>query len=223
MTHAQSIGLFQKLGVAMAPELKAQQVAPARSAPQQSQLADQLVQEYRAAGVPPEQLWLQSFEPAIVAHWLNTAGAYAERVVWLDGRYADPAFNHRDEQAIQTAIDRMLALGLQTVAPPMWMLLETEGGVLRPSAYARLSRDAGLRLVTWTVERSGPLADGGGWYYQTLNGNNPLPGSDGQPWLHRDADQLFVLKALFDDVGIAAVFSDWPSTTALVDRCLEQF
>ena len=33
----------------------------------------------------------------------------------------------------------------------------------RPSAYAK-AKAAGLRIITWSLERSGPLSLGGGYY-----------------------------------------------------------
>ena len=38
-----------------------------------------------------------------------------------------------------------------------------------PSEYAMNAKAAGLDIITWTLERSGLLKTGGGWYYQTTN------------------------------------------------------
>ena len=35
-----------------------------------------------------------------------------------------------------------------------------------PSTYAMAAKNAGLDIITWTLERSGLLKDHGGWYYQ---------------------------------------------------------
>ena len=37
-----------------------------------------------------------------------------------------------------------------------------------PSTYAKAAKAAGLGIITWTLERSGPLNGGGGWYYQSV-------------------------------------------------------
>ena len=48
------------------------------------------------------------------------------------------------------------------------MLVTLEDGKMVPSAYATEAGAAGLDIITWTLERSGDLTDGGGWYYQTV-------------------------------------------------------
>ena len=54
------------------------------------------------------------------------------------------------------------------IAPPMWMLVTVRDGGIVPSPYAAAAKAAGLKLITWTLERSGPLDRGGGWYYQSI-------------------------------------------------------
>lgn len=220
MTHRESIDLFRSLGVRMAPELKAAGVGLPFRGKQLTDYADRLVQDYRDAGIPPEDVWLQSFDPDIVRHWLAAAGDFAERVVWLDGRYGLPGFDHRDTDRLDADFRAMAAGGLKIVAPPLWMLVEAGAEGIVPSSYGPRAQAAGLDLVTWTLERSGSLASGGGWYYQTLNGTKPLPGAEDGFEITRDADQLRLARVLFEDIGVEAVFSDWPSTTALVDSCL---
>lgn len=48
----------------------------------------------------------------------------------------------------------------------MWALVTLKDGKIVPSAYADAANSAGLEIFTWTLERSGLLIDGGGWYYQ---------------------------------------------------------
>lgn len=48
----------------------------------------------------------------------------------------------------------------------MWVLVTLEGEKIVPSIYAKEANDAGLQIITWTLERSGLLMDGGGYYYQ---------------------------------------------------------
>ena len=223
VSHRESIELFQALGTGMAPELKGLPGMPASSPRGEAdarllKLADQLVRDYREAGVPPERVRLQSFDPAVIRHWLATAPEFAHRVVWLDGRYNLDDFDHRSASAHKVFNDLRKA-GLRALAPPVWMLVEAGMGGPEPSSYALAARDAGLSLLTWTLERSGSLATGGGWYYQTLNGLNPLPTSSGSYRVRDDSDQLKLLAVLFDEIGVDGVFTDWAETTALVDRC----
>lgn len=95
------------------------------------------------------------------------------------------------------------------IAPPLFVLLALEDGKIVPSAYAKAARDAGLDIITWTLERSGPLASGGGWYYQSVS-----PAIDG------DGRMLEVLDVLARDVGVKGVFSDWPATTSFYASCM---
>lgn len=78
-----------------------------------------------------------------------------------------------------------------------------------PSAYARAARQAGLKIIAWSLERSRPLTRGGQWYYQSL------------PTLaNSDATVLQLLDVLARDVGAMAVFSDWPATTTFYANCM---
>ena len=220
VSHRESIEWFTALGVGMAPELKSlpdEAVEGGAAGPALLELADQLIQDYRSASVDPGQVWLQSFDHAVIRHWLATAPDFAHRVVWLDGRYALDGFDHRSPEA-HAVFHVLEEAGLRHIAPPVWMLVEAGKDGPVPSAYARAAKAAGLELITWTLERSGSLATGGGWYYQTLNGMNP--GKSAGPYRVRDdADQLRLLALLFDDLEVRGVFTDWAETTALVDRC----
>ena len=77
-----------------------------------------------------------------------------------------------------------------------------------PSIYAKAATEAGLQLITWTLERSGPLDDGGGWYYQSI-----------QELTNNDGDVFNLLDVLATDVGVIGVFSDWPATVTYYANC----
>ena len=66
--------------------------------------------------------------------------------------------------AVHDLVDR----GVRIIAPPMWMLVTLEDGNIVPSLYAKRAKAAGFEIITWTLERSGTLTDGGGWYYQSV-------------------------------------------------------
>jgi glycerophosphoryl diester phosphodiesterase len=86
--------------------------------------------------------------------------------------------------------------------------LNDDGDVV-PSAYAKAARAAGLDIITWTLERSGPLATGGGYYYQSVAGA-----------VDNDGDTYTVLDVLARDVGVIGVFSDWPATVTYYANCM---
>jgi len=78
-----------------------------------------------------------------------------------------------------------------------------------PSAYALAAKEAGLEIITWTLERSGPLQTGGGSYYQNV-----------AEVINNDGDMLTVLDVLAQDVGILGIFSDWPATVTFYANCM---
>jgi len=99
--------------------------------------------------------------------------------------------------------------GVTILAPPFWMLVSLNNNQeIVPSNYAKKASEAGLDLIAWTLERSGPLTSGGGWYYQGL-GNV----------IDDDGDMLKVLDVLAQDVGVSGVFSDWPATVTYYANC----
>ncbi len=58
LSHRESIALFQQLGVKMTPELKAPQVSmPYEGDYRQQDYANQLIEEYRQAGAPPQDVF----------------------------------------------------------------------------------------------------------------------------------------------------------------------
>ncbi|MEM7377876.1 MAG: glycerophosphodiester phosphodiesterase family protein [Pseudomonadota bacterium] len=209
MTHAESIALFAELGVAMTPELKAPAVAMPHDGFSQADYAQKLIDEYKQAGIGPAQVRPQSFNLDDVLYWLRAEPEFGAQAIYLDGRYRDRGFDPARPERLSPSLPELKALGVNTVAPPLWVLLDLEDGRMVPSAYARAAREAGLHVITWTLERSGPLAGGGGWYYQSV-----------APLIRRDSDMLVVLDVLAQDVGVVGVFSDWPATVSYYASCL---
>ena len=73
MTHAESIELFKSLGVKMTPELKGASVEmPYEGDYTQEIYAQQMIDEYTAAGVAPENVFAQSFNVNDVYYWLKS-------------------------------------------------------------------------------------------------------------------------------------------------------
>ncbi|MEZ8084027.1 glycerophosphodiester phosphodiesterase, partial [Enterovibrio norvegicus] len=67
-----------------------------------------------------------------------------------------------------------------------------------------------IKVVSWTLERSGSLTNGGGWYFQSV-----------KDAIDNDGDVLTVLDVLAKDVGVVGVFSDWPATTTFYANCMK--
>ncbi len=206
MTHRESIALFQQLGVGMTPELKAPEVPmPFEGDYTQAAYAQQMIDDYKAAGVPPQRVWPQSFSQADIRHWLRQEPAFARQAVALIG-VTKPA----DLPAAQAALAGLRAEGVQIVAPPLWAMLTLDAqGRIVPSAYARTARRVGLKLIGWSLERSGTLSDGGGFFYQGL-----------APAITGPGDTLRVVDVLAQDVGVIGLFSDWPGTVSAYASCV---
>lgn len=221
LTHKESIKLFKKLKVGMTPELKSPSVPMPFDGFSQQDYAQKMLDEYQQAGVSARKVWPQSFNIDDVRYWINNEPRFGKQAVYLDGRYGDPTFNHRQPSSWEPSIGQLVADGVNIIAPPTWMLVEVEDGKIVPSNYANAVKAAGLDIITWTMERSGPLANGGGWYYQTLNGANPNPTSPTEPGIiNNDGDVMDFLDVLARDIGVLGVFSDWPATVTYYANCM---
>lgn len=207
MTHKESIALFKALGVKFTPELKSPSVdMPYEGDYTQAMYARQMIDEYIQAGVRPREVWPQSFNYDDILYWANNT-LYGRQAAYLVEANADASL--ADMQG-------WYADGVRVLAPAMWMLLDVnQNNEVVPSQYALNAKAAGFDLIAWTLERSGPLAEGGGWYYQTLNGQD-----GGESVINNDGDMLTVLDVLAQDVGVIGVFSDWPATTTFYANCM---
>lgn len=206
LTHKESIELFKSLGVKMTPELKeAAPIAMPFDGMTQQQYAQKMIDEYKAAGVSPRKVFPQSFNIEDVRYWVKHEPAFGKQAVYLDdaGTVADlPSF---------ATLAGWKAEGINIWAPPIFALLTDDGhGNIVASQWAKDAKAAGLDIITWTLERSGILADGNnGFYYQTFD-----------TAVRREGDMFRVLDALARDVGVLGVFSDWPATTSYYASCM---
>ncbi len=205
LTHAESIELFKKLGVKMTPELKsASVVMPFEGTYTQAIYAQQLINEYRAAGVKARDVWPQSFDIQDIRYWINNEPDFGRQAVFLDD--AETPLNLPDAAQLQLYADE----GFKIVAPPLWALVTLDNSnKIVASDYARNAKSAGLKMITWSFERSGPLKNGGGWYYQTIN-----------PAINNDGDMMDLLHVLAKDVGVIGIFSDWPASVSYYASCM---
>lgn len=220
LTHRESIELFQQLGAKMTPELKAPSVAMPFQGLSQQDYAQKLVDEYKQAGIAAEQVFPQSFTLDDVRYWIAAEPAFGRQAVFLDDRDSDPAFDIRQPETWQPSMEALAAEGVQILAPPIWMLLDIDDGRIVPSLYARTAKAAGLEVIAWSLERSGPLAKGGGWYYQILNGDNPDPRNPEPPVIDDEGDVLRVVDVLAKDVGVKGIFTDWAATVTYYANCM---
>ena len=207
LTHVESIELFKKLKVKFTPELKSPSVEmPYEGDYTQEDYAQQMIDEYKAAGVKPLNVWAQSFNLDDVRYWINNEPGFGKQAVYLDNRvYTDDTFvpTLADMQALK-------AQGVNIIAPPTFALvtLDANNNIV-PSEYANFATAAGLDIITWTLERSGLLKDGGGFYYQSITDA-----------IDRDGDMMELLDVLAQDVGVIGVFTDWPASVTYYANCM---
>ena len=211
LSHAESIELFKDLGVKMTPELKEPSVEmPYEGNYTQEDYAQQMIDEYKAARVKPRKVFAQSFNLDDVLYWINNEPRFGRQAVFLDGRYGDPTFDHTDPDTWSPDMEELASGGVNIIAPPMWMLMALDGNKkIVPSTYAKYAKTAGLDIITWTLERSGFLKNGGGFYYQTVT-----------DVINNDGDAYVALDVLAQDVGILGIFSDWPATVTYYANCM---
>ena len=209
MTHAESIELFKTLGVKMTPELKSPSVEmPYQGDYTQEAYAQQMIDEYKDANVSPKHVFAQSFSLDDVLYWLHNEPAFGNQGVYLDGRYGDPEFDPNDPATWSPTMEELAQQGVKIVAPPMYVLLALDGEKIVPSVYAHKAKQAGLEIITWTLERSGFLVTGGGFYYQSI-----------ASVINNDGDMFNALDVLAQEVGVLGVFSDWPATVTYYANC----
>ena len=205
LTHKESIALFKSLGVKMTPELKAPEVTMPFDGFTQQQYAQKMIDEYRQAGISPSHVFPQSFNINDVLYWVQSEPRYGRQAVFLDDASTVanlPSF--ADLQGYKRQ-------GINIWAPPIFALLTDDGrGNIVASRAAKDAKDAGLDIITWTLERSGILADGNnGFYYQTFD-----------TAVSREGDAFRVVDALAKDVGVLGIFSDWAATVTYYASCM---
>ncbi|MEO0389675.1 MAG: glycerophosphodiester phosphodiesterase family protein [Pseudomonadota bacterium] len=211
MTHAESVAMFKELGLKFTPELKTPSVDMPFNGFSQEDYAQKLVDEYKAAGVPASDVWLQSFNLEDVLYWIEAEPEFGAQAVYLMDEYNIEGYSPMDEATWPNTMQELADMGVNIIAPPTWMLVTLDGETIVPSVLATRAKEAGLQIITWTVERSGPLATGGGWYYQSLADVTDT-----------DGDVFELIHVLAQDVGVEGIFSDWPATTTYYASCMMQ-
>lgn len=212
-TLGEYIKLVDGLGLKFTAELKTPEVPmpfPAGSDYTQAKFAQQLVDELKAAGIKPERVFLQSFLYDDLLYWIKAEPSWAKQAVFLDETADEPGTM---PQAVAN-LKKYAQAGVKIVAPPLPYLVTVANGKIVPSDYAVTAKKLGLKIITWTLERSGWLGDGsaGGYYYTSVaNVTN------------NEGDVYNLLHVLAQDVGVIGVFSDWSATVTYYANCFGLF
>jgi glycerophosphoryl diester phosphodiesterase len=211
MTHDESIALIKSLGAKFTPELKAPEVPmPFDGDYTQEKYATQMLQAYKQAGIPPGDVFAQSFNLGDILFWGKTEPAFAAQAVYLEDRYEKRGLDPDKSETWKPSMTELTAQGVKILAPPIWVMLAlNDKKEIVPSEYAKAAKAAGLDLIGWSLERDGPLNKGGGFYHSSVKAA-----------IDRDGDILTVLDVLAKQVGVRAMFSDWPATTTFYANCM---
>jgi glycerophosphoryl diester phosphodiesterase len=222
LSHKESIKLIKSLGAKFTPELKGanpdsrvkvtlDQVFGPDDA--QKHYAQAMIDDYKEAHISPKDVFAQSFNLADILYWIEHEPEFGEQAVYLDDA------NIPSELPTLAELQSYAAKGVKIVAPPMWALLAVDdNGQIVPSQYAMNAKDAGLDIITWTLERSGRIVEevlptkgtsSPSFYYQTT-----------LDALDNDGDILVTLHALAK-IGILGIFSDWSATVTFYANCMD--
>jgi glycerophosphoryl diester phosphodiesterase len=207
LTHKESIRLIDSLGRDFTPELKTPAVKmPFQGTFTQEKFAQKMIDEYKEMGISPKRVWAQSFLYDDIKYWLKYEPRFGRQAAFLDALVDEPG-------GYAKSLARLPSLardGVRVLAPPQWVLvtLDADGKII-PSEWARKAKSLGLDIITWTLERSGPLAMGGGYYFQSVT-----------PAIDNDGDTFTMLDVLARKVGILGIFSDWSGTVTYYANCM---
>jgi glycerophosphoryl diester phosphodiesterase len=224
LTHKESIELFKSLDAKMTPELKGNDSNAASQVNNvfgsQAAYAQAMIDDYKAAGINPKDVYAQSFDINDITYWIQNEPRFGKQAVYLVSEVPNtgpltgvPNVINQNPPSLDEFIE-VKHMGVNIVAPPMPTLLTDDNGPIEPSEWAKRAKAAGLDIITWTTERSGRihedvLAGGDTFYYQsTLDA------------ISTDGDILVTLDVLARNVGVLGVFSDWPATTTFYANCM---
>lgn len=205
MTHNEYIDKVDSWGLQFTPELKTPEVKMPFNNYTQEQYAQDLINAYKERDIDPSRVWPQSFLPDDIFYWIEHEPAFGKQAVYLDERVDTP-----EGYANATAsIPDLAARGVRVLAPAFFALTKLdEANKIVPSEYALAAKKAGMDIFAWSFERSGWLNKGGDYYYQYVS-----------KAINNDGDMYTVLDVLAQQVGIKAIFSDWPATVTYYANC----
>ncbi|HEY7697177.1 MAG TPA: glycerophosphodiester phosphodiesterase, partial [Vicinamibacteria bacterium] len=165
-------------------------------------------------GISPKKVFAQSFNFGDILYWIQHEPEFGKQAAFLDDA------NVPSELPGLSELQSYRAQGVRIVAPPMWALRTVDGsGRIVPSQYAENAKAAHLKIITWTLERSGRIVEevlptkgtaSPSFYYQTT-----------LDALHNEGDILVTLDVLARKVGILGIFSDWSATVSFYANCMD--
>ncbi|CZR50308.1 related to glycerophosphoryl diester phosphodiesterase family protein [Phialocephala subalpina] len=176
----------------------------------QEQYARDMLDTFKNRSINPSRVYAQSFNPPDIFQWIKEYPDFAKQAIYLTEDGDTPATLAN----ATTQLAGLAAQGVKIIGPPFGYLLTTtpDNQTIIPSAYANAAKAAGLDIIAWTFERSGPLALVASteeyYYTQIAQG------------IHYDGQLYDILDVLARHIGIRAIFSDWAATVTYYANCL---
>jgi glycerophosphoryl diester phosphodiesterase len=175
----------------------------------QVQYARDMIEKFISRGIEPSRVWAQSFNPPDIYQWLAEYPEFGKQAVFLDESGDTP-------NTFVTAVKALAGIrskGVNIISPPFNYLLTTtaDNKTIIPSSYAYEAKKLGFDIVTWSFDRSGPLAfveANDDYYYDTF-----------AHAVHTDGQLYNVLDVLVNQANITGMFSDWAATVVYFANC----
>jgi glycerophosphoryl diester phosphodiesterase len=173
----------------------------------QQQYAQDMVDAFRNKSIDYSRIWPQSFTYDDIVFWLKYDHEFGKQAIYLV-EYDTP----EDIAAGIANLTVAKAAGVNIIGPSLPMLLDVgQNKTIVPSAYADAVKAAGLDIIAWTYERSGPLAtvkSRGEYYFESIANVT-----------YYDGQYYEVLDVLANQIGIKGLFSDWSATVTYFANC----
>jgi len=213
LTLRESIALNRKLGVKHTPEVKegdAQRIMTVFGG--QENYAQAMIDEFKKAGVDPQDVFAQSFNKNDILYWIKHEPRFGRQAVYLDD--IDPTVSPPLPRISLDELRQLRRAGVHIIAPPIFALLAVDShDRIVPSQYALDIKNTGFDIITWSFERADLRKGAGpaGFYY--------LFDPDSRA-IKKDSDMYKALDALAQQVKIRGIFSDWPATVTYYANCM---
>jgi glycerophosphoryl diester phosphodiesterase len=207
ITHREYIELVNSYGLKFTPEIKTPTVKmPFEGNFTQEQYAQKVIDDYKSASIDPSRVFFQSKLLDDMLYLITNEPDFAKQAIYLDEHVFSPA-GYANAIA---SIPSLAARGIKIMGPPLFALikLDSSNKTIIPSEYANAVKEAGMSSIPWSIDRSGSLSNGGDFFYLSVNSI-----------IKRDGDMYNILDVLARQVGIKAVFSDWPATVVYYANC----
>ena len=107
----------------------------------QEKYATQMLDAYKKVGVPPEDVYAQSFSLADILYWVKTEPAFAAQAVYLEERYEKQGLDPNKPETWKPSMAELKASGVKILGPPIWVMLTlNDNKEIVPSEYARAAK-----------------------------------------------------------------------------------